>query len=244
MLRSWRCFPARHRVDLCFRRAALPVVNPHRFLDSPGLMAHWPALNDRTRWNIARHMRIFDQPPGVASFETAVTLPGFHMHAGSPWNQVALEDSGIRVTTPSQILHFDHLICATGYAFELAARPELRNLAHGVALWRDRFDPQPDEASAELGAYPYLDEGYEFIPRTTEDDWMSRVHAFNFAAFVSMGPHSTSISGHKYALPRLLRSLVKRLLLEQQDDILADLRAYDELDLIIPPRFPQETAHA
>jgi FAD-dependent urate hydroxylase len=222
-------------VDLCFRRKALPVVNPHRHLDSPGMMAHWPALSDRVRWNIARHMRIFDQPPGVASFEAAIALPGLRMHASTPWNEVSIDGPDIRVETPRQVFHFDHVICATGYALDLSARPELRHLAEGVMLWRDRFDPVPDEASPELGAYPYLGEGYEFLPRDPRESWMSRVRAFNYTAFVSMGPHSTGISGHKHALPRLLRGLERRLLLEQEDGVIAALQAYDELDLIIPP---------
>jgi cation diffusion facilitator CzcD-associated flavoprotein CzcO len=222
-------------VDLCFRRPALPIVNPHRHLEAAGMMAHWPALNDRVRWNIARHMRLFDQPPGIASFETAITLPGFRMHAASPWDDVSIDGDAIRVVTPRQVFHFDHLICATGYAFDLSARPELRHLVSGITLWRDRFDPIPEEASSELGAFPYLGEGYEFIPRGPGDNWISRVHAFNFAAFVSMGPHSTSISGHKHALPRLLRALGRRLFLEQEDGVLAALRGYDEIELAIPP---------
>jgi glycine/D-amino acid oxidase-like deaminating enzyme len=203
-------------------------------------MAHWPALGDRTRWNIARHMRLFDQPPGAASFERAIALPGFRMHPASPWTDIALDGPAIRVTTPGAAFHFDHVICATGYAFDLAARPELRHIAPAVTLWRDRFDPPADESHSELGAYPYLDQGYELIPRNPDEHWIARVHAFNFAAFVSMGPHSTSISGHKHALPRLLRALVRRLLLEQEDDILPALRAYDELDLVIPPWFAEQ----
>lgn len=222
-------------VDLCFRRATLPVVNPHRHLETAGMMAHWPALSDHVRWNIARHMRAFDQPPGVASFEAAIALPGFRLHAASNWDAMTVDDSGIRIATPRQIFHFDHVICATGYALDLSTRPELHHLAQGVTLWRDRFDPDPEETNAELGAFPYLDEGYEFLPRASADRWMSRVHAFNFAAFVSMGPHSTSISGQKHALPRLQRALVRRLLLEQEDGVITALRGYDERDLTIPP---------
>jgi hypothetical protein len=61
-----------------------------------------------------------------------------------------------------------------------------------------------------------------------------------------MGPHSTSISGQKHALPRLLRALVQRLFLEQQDSVIPDLRAYDEQDIVVPDRFLQqeESEHA
>ena len=100
-------------------------------------------------------------------------------------------------------------------------------------LWRDRFVSVAAEDHPDLGAFPYLSDSYGFLPRDPADAWVDRVHAFNFAAFVSAGPHSTSISGQKHALPRLLRGLVQRLLLEQEDTILPALRAYDERDLIV-----------
>jgi hypothetical protein len=56
----------------------------------------------------------------------------------------------------------------------------------------------------------------------------------NFAPLVSAAPRSTSITGHEYALARLLRALVRRLFLEHQDGILDTLRAHDDLDLVIP----------
>ncbi len=234
------------RVDLCFRRPALPTVNPHRHLESAGLMAHWPYLSDPVRWNIIRHMRVFDQPPAVASFKAACALPGFRMHAASPWQAVAVDGTDIRVETPRQAFRFDHLVCATGYALDLASRRELRSLAKRVVLWRDRYQPPPEDAYPELGTYPYLSDGYELQPLDSADGWIGRVHAFNFAAAASMGPHSTSISGQKHALPRLLRALVRRLFLEQEDTIIPDLRAYDEQDIIVPPAFHQqkENAHA
>jgi cation diffusion facilitator CzcD-associated flavoprotein CzcO len=234
------------RVDLCFRRSALPTVNPHRHLEGAGLMANWPYLDDAIRWNIARHMRQFDQPPAPASFAAACALPGFHMHASCPWNEVTLDGGSIRVGTPRGDFHFDHLICATGYAMDLSARAEWRHLAPRVLLWRDRYQPPPEEQWPELDAYPYLSDGYELQPRDPADDWIGRVHAFNFAAAVSMGPHSTSVAGQKHALPRMLRALVRRLFLEQQDSLIPDLRAYDEQDIVVPSALlnQEETAHA
>jgi cation diffusion facilitator CzcD-associated flavoprotein CzcO len=221
------------RVDLCFRRAALPEVNPHRHLDAPGMMAHWPSLSDSVRWNIARHMRDFDQPPGVHSYHAAVALPGFRMHASSPWDAVGLDGDDIVVSTPRRVFRFDHVICATGYVLDLASHPELRRLAGRVVLWRDRYTPVAGEENPELGTYPYLGEAYEFQPTDPADTWMRLVHAFNPASFVTAGPHSTSITGHKHALPRLLRALTKRLLLAQEDAVLDALRAFDEHDFIV-----------
>jgi cation diffusion facilitator CzcD-associated flavoprotein CzcO len=221
-------------VDLCFRRPVLPTVNPHKHLEYAGIMAHWSALSDPIRWNIARHFRAVDQPPGVASYEAAMQLPDFHLHAGSPWTDVRLEGDVIRVTTPHQVFEFDHLVCATGYQLDLNARPELRHIAGKVVLWRERYQPPAAEANADLGEFPYLGPAYELIPRSADDEWISRVYAFNFAAFVSCGPHSTAISGHRHALPRVMRSMTRRMMVEQEEHVLAALRAYADPDITLP----------
>ena len=221
-------------VDLCFRRKVIPTVNPHKHLEYAGIMQHWPALSDPIRWNIARHFRAVDQPPGVASYEAALPLPDFHMHAGSPWDEVSFDGSTIRVTTPHRVFEFDHVVCATGYQLDLKSRPELSRLVDRITLWRDRYTPPAEEAYPDLGAFPYLGPGYELIPRDPADDWIGHVHAFNFAAFVSAGPHSTAISGHRHALPRMLRSLTRRLFVEQEVEVLAALRAYDVPDIVWP----------
>ena len=49
-----------------------------------------------------------------------------------------------------------------------------------------------------------------------------------------MGPHSTSVSGHKYSIPRLLRGLTRSIMLEQESALVPDLMAYDESDLDLP----------
>jgi hypothetical protein len=51
------------RVDICFRRTLLPVVNPHGWPGFSAIFAHYPELDDSIRWNIARHFDVHDQPP-------------------------------------------------------------------------------------------------------------------------------------------------------------------------------------
>ncbi|MEN6543891.1 NAD(P)/FAD-dependent oxidoreductase [Parvibaculum sp.] len=226
--------------DICFRRPALPTVNPHRHLETAAFLANFPELSDATRWQIARHFRQVDQPPAHSGFFAATALPGFRMHAASPWLDVRQEGDAIRVKTPRGEHVFDYLIAATGYTVDYAARPELSALAPHVLRWKDRYTPPAGAEHALLGDFPYLGLSYEYLQREPGTaPWVERIFAFNFSGTVSMGPHSTSISGHRYALPRLIRGVVRRLFLEQEEHIIPDLIAYKDIDLVIPPHLRQ-----
>ncbi|KQS71718.1 oxidoreductase [Rhizobium sp. Leaf371] len=224
-------------VDLCFRRARLPRTNPHRAVETPGMMTQYPDLSETTRWDIARFFRSADQPPPVRSFETATRFENFTLRPATPWLEVSQQPDAIRVTTPDGDLEFDHLLLATGMDVDLAVRPELRTLHDKVALWGDRYMPQEGSADARLARFPYLDGFYGFIPNNPHETWVGRVFAFNSSSFVSHGPHSTSISGHKHAVPRLVRGVLRRLLLDREAVILPELKAYTAPDLPIPDDF-------
>ncbi|RAX41326.1 FAD/NAD(P)-binding protein [Rhizobium tropici] len=225
-------------VDLCFRRNKLPRSNPHRALETPAMMTNFAELSDVTRWRIARFFRQADQPPPVRSFETALSMPGFRLRPGTPWLSVEERNGAVAVRTPDGTLEFDHLLLATGLHVDLAARPELSTLAGRVALWGDRFTPPEGEEDVRLSRLPYLDQHFAFEPKDPADDaWVRRVFAFNSASAVSHGPHSTSISGHRHALPRLVRGVERRLLLDQEATILPALAAYAPQDLPVPDDF-------
>jgi cation diffusion facilitator CzcD-associated flavoprotein CzcO len=224
-------------VDLCFRRAVLPTVNPHRCVEFTGFLKHFYELDDALRWRINRHFEVHDQPPTQNGFDRATGFANFRWHAGSPWLDVADEGDGVRVVTPHASFHFDHLLCATGSVVDYDARAELRTLGALVQRWRHRHTPPDDEASESLGEYPYLGPHFEYRPLQADDAaqaWVSRVKAFNFSSIVSMGPHTTSSSGHKYATPRLVAGITASLMAEQADALLPALQAYDELELRLP----------
>ena len=225
------------RVDLCFRRDRLPRINPHRHLENAGTMTHYPWLDPATRWSIARHFRVADQPPPRRAFEAAMAHPRFHLHPASPWLSVRLDQESLAVETPRGTLLCDHLLCATGVGVDLASRPELTSLAPAVALWRDRYEPPVAEADARLAAYPFLDVDFSFTPRDAEAAWVGQVFCFNGAAAVSQGPHATSISGHRHAVPRLVRGVTGRLFVQQAAGVLDRLASYAEIDLELPDDF-------
>ena len=107
--------------------------------------------------------------------------------------------------------------------------PELEGIVDDIALWSDRFVPEQKEAHPELGKLPYLGKSYEFLEKLPgAAPWLSRIFAFNFSAMASMGPVSTGISGHRYAIPRVVRGITESLFLEQTDTLLPNLRGFAE----------------
>jgi FAD-dependent urate hydroxylase len=219
-------------VDLCFRREEIPIVNPHRRLEFAGFLKHFFELDDLTRWSTNRFFEVHDQPPTQDSWDGAHGFAQFRAHAGSPWLQVHDDGQAVQVRTPHTAFTFDHVICATGVAVDFEARAELRSLAPRVKRWRDVFTPPMALRSDTLGEYPYLGAGFEYLPLDPRQDaWVRRVKAFNFSSVASMGPHTTSASGHKYAVPRLVAGITGALMAEQSADLLSALHAYDEAEL-------------
>jgi hypothetical protein len=47
----------------------------------------------------------------------------------------------------------------------------------------------------------------------------------------SMGPVSTSITGHRFGVPRVVRGVSRSLFLEQEDGLLASLRSFAEPEI-------------
>ncbi len=223
-------------VDLCFRRAKLPLVNPHRFIEFVGFLKHFPDLSDLTRWRVNLHFKRIDQPPARWGFVEAHSYDRFTMHAGCPWLKITQNPGGdVDVETPKGRMTFDYLICATGSSVDFSARPEIGLFRDEILLWRDVFTPPPEEAHPTLGLNPYLGPYYDFRARPGGDEaTLWRIYAFNFSAIISMGPHSTSVSGHKYSVPRLIHGVTRSIMLEQQSALVPDLLAYNQSDLDLP----------
>lgn len=219
-------------VDVCYRRDRIPTINPHRRLEFAGFLKHFPELDDRTRWQTNHFFETYDQPPTQNAWDRAHAHHNFRSHSGCAWLSVKDDGRQVLVDTPKGKFEFDHIICATGAVVDYDARPELQTLGPLVKRWRHAFTPTADEASDTLGDYPYLGASFEYLPlNAARDGWVSRVRAFNFSSVVSMGPHTTSASGHKYAIPRLVSGITRALMLEQAHELLPALHAYDEIEL-------------
>ena len=218
-------------VHVCVRRPQLPTVNPIRFLEANGVIPRFPALTDEAKYRMMKSFFDRNQPPTNDMFARAASYPGFHLHLGSPWLDVEAAGDGAIVTTPQGRLAVDFLILSTGLVTDPALRPELRQVAAGIARWSDRFAPPgtAPERDAVLDAHPYLGKGFELLPRTPADE--ERLHglfAFNYSGLINFGLSASAISGLKHALPRLVQGVADQLFLDDQVAILADYFVYAE----------------
>jgi cation diffusion facilitator CzcD-associated flavoprotein CzcO len=225
------------RVDLCFRRDRLPRVNPHRFLETAGTLTHFSKLPDAVRWRVLRYFRTNDQPPPVPTFERAMAHPRFGLHPARGWRGARLQGDEIVLDTAKGELHADHLLLATGASIDLECRPEFAHIAGAVVRWRDRYVPPPELADNALAALPYLGAHYDCLPNDPAHAWVGRVFCYNFASRLSHGPHSTSISGHRNCVPRLVRGITAQLFAEQAADLADRLEAFQPLDLPVADDF-------
>jgi cation diffusion facilitator CzcD-associated flavoprotein CzcO len=227
------------------RRDALPRVNPIRYMERSGVIPRFAALDDETKYALMVSFFARNQPPTNDTFARAAAFPGFHLHLGAPWLDVAEVADGVTVTTPQGRGTFDFLILSTGLVTDPALRPELRLVAHRIARWSDRHHADPAIANPVIDAHPYLGPHFELLPRAPEDaPALAGLFAFNYSGLISLGLSASALSGLKYAIPRLVQGVADQLFLDDAPAILADYLAYDEPEFIEEWRPPAPSSAA
>ncbi len=202
--------------DLCFRRPALPLANPRRWMENAGYLGHYVDLPDARKWATMHRLLTIGQGPPRPTYEAAMATPGFALHPGTPWEGIRWTGEEIRVEGGGRRFAFDAVVTATGMRVDLAERPETALLARSAALWGDRFAPPEEMRSEALSRYPYLDRLGAFTEREPGSaPWLSRVLTVTRGATLSLGPVAASNSGMKYTAPRLVEGVKRRLLLDQ-----------------------------
>jgi len=221
------------RVDLCFRRAEIPRVNPLIWMNFAGLLGHFGELSDLDRWRFMRHiLEELPVPPTQDTFWRCRSFENFSWHANCAWKSVREESGVAKVDTESGTFAFDFIILGTGIETDLSTRPELAPIVHHIALWRDRFTPPRGEESELLARHPYLGAAFEFIEREPGTAaFLGRLHNFTFGAMPSLGLTGAAIPGTKYGLRRLVNGLARDLFLEDAPTYYQDLLGYAEPEL-------------
>jgi FAD-dependent urate hydroxylase len=216
------------RVDLCFRRADIPRVNPLIWMNFSGLLGHFGELTDLERWRFMRHiLEELPVPPTQDTFWRCRRFENFVWHPNCAWRSVRDRGGVAIVESEAATFTFDFIIFATGVETDISARAELAPIVHQIALWRDRFTPPSGEESELLARHPYLGAAFEFTERQPGTaPFLARVHNFTFGAMPSLGLTGAAIPGMRYGVRRLVNGLARDLFREDADAYYRDLLAY------------------
>jgi cation diffusion facilitator CzcD-associated flavoprotein CzcO len=190
------------QVHLFARRDAIAAVPITRTRGFPGAYDNYYLLPDADRWHQAFRFFDFGSTPTTDAIERAVRFDNFHLHLSAPWSNATMQDGQV-VTTIGDTRHqLDFVIAGTGYSADLASRPELRDFARQILLWRDVYTPVPAEQDERLGCQPYLGGGHELRPRTPQaSPLLSDIHVQNPAGFVSFGLPIGDVPSMKRDIP-------------------------------------------
>jgi len=199
--------------------ASLPVI---RIRGYPGAYDNYRSLPDAVRWHQAIRFRQAGSTPPPDAISRALQFPNFHLHLASPWTAARPQAQRLVARTPEGEFTFDFAIAGTGYAVDLAARPELHAFAGEVLRWGDRYTPPDDEQDKDLASYPYLGSGHEYLEREPgRAPYLKDIHVFNPSAFVSFGLPIGDVPSFKRDIP----AIVARI---SRDLFLADLTSHEE----------------
>jgi FAD-dependent urate hydroxylase len=221
-------------VDLLVRRKRLPSVNPNRWMEFAGFLRHFGDLDDARKWQFMKFIFDMNQPPPQDTFDRCARHANFSIQLGCPINHVRFENNQIRLTSHQRTRTFDFLIAGTGFAVDLATRPELARFHDKIARWSDRYHPPVGDEHSILAAYPYLSPNFQFSEKTPGSaPYLENIFSYTFAAMPSLAC-SAGISALKFGLDRITTGITRALFVEDADLHLQSLRQYDEIELDVP----------
>ncbi|MGA7808850.1 SidA/IucD/PvdA family monooxygenase [Bradyrhizobium sp.] len=218
-------------VDLLARRRQLPTINPNRWMEFAGFLRHFGDLDDARKWRFMQLIFEMNQPPPQDTFDRCSRHANFLMRLGCPLQGVDFVDGRILLTHPQGPGAFDFLIAGTGFAVDLATRPELARFHDRIARWSDLYQPPAGEQHAALGAYPYLSPSFQFTAKAPGSaPYLANIFSYTFAAMPSLAC-SAGISALKFGVERIVTGISRGLFVEDADVHLQSLRDYAEREL-------------
>jgi FAD-dependent urate hydroxylase len=197
--------------------ASIPVTRARAF---PGAYDNYYQLPDEDKWHQAIRYFRFGSTPTTDAIERTVTYPNFYLHLSAPWSNAAKRGDKIETTINGTTYRMDFVITGTGYSPDLASRPELRDFAQQILLWRDRYTPSRDEQDEMLGCYPYLGAGHELLEKTRcASPLLAHIHVQNPAGFLSFGLPIGDVPSMKRDIPVIVGRISADLFRDDLDTL-------------------------
>ena len=230
------------RVDMYVRRRELPQVNKGRGSATPGFFEGWAGLPASEKWRILAYLHDVQAPPPHETVLRTVRQAGFRIHFGTELRGAVRSGDGVRLALPDGgAVQADFLILGTGFDIDLRRSPELEGVAGAIATWEDCYTPPAGLQRPGLGRFPWLGDGFELTERTPGAcPGLSRIHAFNHAAFASLGAIASDIPGVSAGAERLAHAVAAHVFAENIAHVRRELEAFAEPELQDTPFFVPE----
>ncbi len=177
-----------------------------------GIHDNYHLLPDADRWRL--HFLQGKAGAGIPfdSVLRAAKHRNFFLHFSAPWLAVSEQHGKVAVEAGDGSFLFDFAIAGTGYQYDPVTRPELRDFAQEIALWRDRYTPPADEESEKMGLFPYLGHAYEFIEKVPgHAPYLKDIHSYNSSGRLSFGRPVGDVPGLISEIPRLVSAISRDL---------------------------------
>lgn len=214
------------------RRPLLPQVNKSKWTSFPGFLRGFIGLDDARRWRFFTYIFSEQVPPPFESVLRCQKHAGYRLRLGEPWDDLAADAGGVRVTTPQGVQGYDAAIVATGFDVNMMDREEIAAFREHVLLWSGRVSAQEAAAHPEEARFPYLGEGFELRPRTPHaPEALANLHVFNWGCTMSHGALAGDIPGLAIGANRLAEAIVKDLFVADADRHWQALLAHSEEEL-------------
>lgn len=219
------------QVDVFIRGKDFTRVNYWKAMTHPGHYYGFNALSPEERQPLLDFLKAQHVPPSQDTVKRVALWQQIRLHFSSPVQRLSVAPNhALELVTPHASHAVDHVVFATGYATNLAARPELKGLAEHIRFWSDRTPAL--QSSFPLGGFPDLEADYSLREKTPGAcPVLGRVHLFTGAALLSQGKLTGDIPGISHGAQRLSQGIVARLYAADREAQFQAVKDYNELEV-------------
>jgi len=203
-------------VDIFIRRPDIPRIDKFTGVGSRGMIFGYVGLPDDVKWRYMLEGERAQIPPPRHSVLRVSRHANARFHLESPITALAERDGAVEIETPKGRYAADFVIFATGFAVDLARRPELSALAGKVQRWNDAYQPPAGLEHTGLAEMPYLGPGFEFTPAAGAPDAISNIYCFSYPAVLSHGKITSGVPSIGEGAARMAQAIARSLFVEDR----------------------------
>lgn len=219
-------------VRILGRSAVLSRINKAKQVGYAGFLHGFPLLSDTEKADIFKYIFARGVAPPRGTVQRVMRHDNVKLILEAPISEIARTREGrLSLETPKGTFEVDRVVLGTGYEIDLGAPEYLAGIGKHIRRWRDVL-PEPD-AYGELQEFPYLGQGFQFLPVAgNAPAALQRLLCFNHAAMLSLGNLANDIPAVSEGGDRLARHIAATLYLLDKKIHAGMLHVYEDPELL------------